>query len=167
MTPTKTEKYFEAVGRRKTSVARVRLFPGSKTGYDINGKSLEAYFPIKEMQVTAAEAIQHGKAPEKFHVTARLSGGGISSQSVALRLGIARALLLYDITMRGKLKKLGFLKRDPRAKRTPQVRFQEGPQVSSVEQALISRNTRPSSRLARIAQCICSRKKAQKRGIHS
>jgi ribosomal protein S9 len=69
MTATKhSDKYFEAVGRRKTAVARVRLFPG-KSGYDINGKTLEAYFPVKEMQITASEAIAHAKVDEKFHVS--------------------------------------------------------------------------------------------------
>lgn len=117
MTPiTTTKKYFEAVGRRKTAIARVRLFPGAKVGYEVNGKTLEAYFPVKELQLTATDAITHGKAAEKFHITARLSGGGIAAQATAMRLGIARALLVYDIELRAKLKKLGYLKRDPRAK---------------------------------------------------
>ena len=117
MTPTKpTTRYFEAVGRRKTAIARVRLFPAAKASYEVNGKSLEAYFPVKEMQITAIDPITHAKAAEKFLVTVKLSGGGISGQAEALRHGIARALLVYDIQVRGKLKKLGFLKRDPRAK---------------------------------------------------
>ena len=126
MTPTTkpTSKYFEAVGRRKTAIARVRLFPG-KTGYEVNGKTLEAYFPVKEMQATATEAITNGKAAEKFHITAKLTGGGISAQAGALRLGIARALLVYDIQLRGKLKKLGYLKRDPRAKERRKFGFKK------------------------------------------
>lgn len=117
MTSTKnTGKYFEAVGRRKTAIARVRLFPGTKSTYEVNGKSLEEYFPVKEMQITATEAITNAKAAEKFVVTAKLTGGGISAQSEALRHGIARALITYDIELRGKLKKLSYLKRDPRAK---------------------------------------------------
>lgn len=116
MTPTSPKKYFEAVGRRKTAIARVRLFPGSKSGYEVNGKTLEAYFPVKEMQATAMEAISNGKAAEKFQVTAKIVGGGISAQAEALRHGIARALLVYDLELRTKLKKLGYLRRDPRAK---------------------------------------------------
>lgn len=117
MTPTKTTtKYYEAVGRRKTAIARVRLFPGTKAGFEINGKTLEEYFPVPAMQVTATEAITNSKAGEKFIVTVKLVGGGVSGQADALRHGIARALLVYDIEMRGKLKKLGYLKRDPRAK---------------------------------------------------
>lgn len=116
-THTKTAgKYFEAVGRRKTSVARVRLFPAKEAGFEINGKTLEAYFPTKEMQITANEAIKSAKPAEKFHITVKLSGGGIVSQSEALRHGIARALLVYDIQLRGGLKKAGFLSRDARAK---------------------------------------------------
>lgn len=111
-----TTKYFEAVGRRKTATARVRLFPGSKSGYEVNGKDLESYFPVKEMQLAAMEAIAVAKPAEKFHVTAKITGGGISAQSEALRLGISRALLLYDTELRSKLKKAGYLKRDPRAK---------------------------------------------------
>ncbi len=113
---TKSSTYFEAVGRRKTAIARVRLHPAAKASYEVNGKTLEAYFPVKEMQVTAIEAITNGKAAEKFHMTAKLVGGGISAQSEALRHGIARALLEYDKLLRGNLKKLGYLKRDPRAK---------------------------------------------------
>lgn len=115
ITTTKT-KYFEAVGRRKTAVARVRLFPDKTTSYEVNGKALEAYFPVKEMQVAAGEAFVSGSPAEKFMVSAKVSGGGINAQSEALRLGIARALLVYDIQLRGKLKKAGFLKRDARAK---------------------------------------------------
>ncbi|MDQ2932876.1 MAG: 30S ribosomal protein S9 [bacterium] len=117
MTPTKsTTKYFEAVGRRKTAIARVRLFPAAKAGMEINGKTLESYFPVEAMQITVTDPITNAKAAEKFHITAKLVGGGISGQAEALRHGIARALLVYDIELRGKLKKLGFLKRDPRAK---------------------------------------------------
>lgn len=117
MTPTKTtHKYFEAVGRRKTAVARVRIFPGSKAGYEVNKKDLATYFPVKEMQATVMEPISNSKVSEKFHVVVKVVGGGISAQSEATRHGIARALLEYDLELRGKLKKLGFLKRDPRAK---------------------------------------------------
>jgi small subunit ribosomal protein S9 len=117
MSATKTStKYFEAVGRRKTAIARVRLFPNAKAGYEVNGRTLEGYFPVQQMQLTAIDAITKGKAAEKFQVTAKITGGGISAQAEAMRLGIARALLVYDVQLRGGLKKLGFLKRDPRAK---------------------------------------------------
>ncbi len=117
MTSAKTTgKYFEAVGRRKTAIARVRLFPAAKSGYEVNEQTLEAYFPVKEHQIMAMEAITNGKAAEKFHITVKLVGGGISAQADAMRHGIARALLVYDVLLRGNLKKRGYLKRDPRAK---------------------------------------------------
>ena len=125
MTPASPNKYFEAVGRRKTATARVRLFPGAKAGYEVNGKSLEAYFPVKEMQMTAMEAIDNAKPAEKFHITAKIAGGGISAQSEALRLGIARALLVYDVQLRGTLKKAGYLKRDARAKERRKFGFKK------------------------------------------
>ena len=126
MTPTKsTTKYFEAVGRRKTATARVRLFINPKTSFEINGKTLEEYFPVKEMQVNATEAFAISKAAEKFTVRALISGGGISAQSEALRHGIARALLIYDIESRGKLKKAGLLKRDARAKERRKFGFKK------------------------------------------
>lgn len=109
-------KYFEAVGRRKTAIARVRISVAKKNDFEINGKNLESYFPVKEMRATAEDALVNSKAAEKFHVSAKVIGGGISAQSEALRLGIARALLDYDINLRSGLKKLGYLKRDPRAK---------------------------------------------------
>ena len=109
-------KYFEAVGRRKTSVARVRMFPGTKSAYEVNGKALEAYFPTREMVANVTSPITIAKPAEKFNITVKVVGGGISAQSEAIRHGIARALLLYDIQLRGKIKKEGFLERDARAK---------------------------------------------------
>ena len=114
-TDTKT-KYFEAVGRRKTAVARVRLSAESKESYEVNGKNLESYFPTAELRLTVTSPIKKSEIKEKFKVTAKLSGGGISSQAEALRHGIARALTEHDRELRGKLKKEGYLKRDPRSK---------------------------------------------------
>lgn len=126
MTATKTTgKYFEAVGRRKTAIARVRLFPSKEASMDINGKTLEAYFPVKDMQITANEAIKSAKPAEKFHITVKLSGGGISAQSEALRHGIARALMVYDIQLRGGLKKAGLITRDARAKERRKFGFKK------------------------------------------
>lgn len=116
MTAATKNKYFEAVGRRKTAVARVRLFTASKASYEVNGKPLETYFPVAELQQTVMEAIAGGKPAEKFTITSKVNGGGLSAQAEAIRLGISRALMVYDIELRGRLKKLGFLKRDPRAK---------------------------------------------------
>jgi small subunit ribosomal protein S9 len=111
-----TEKYFESTGRRKTSVARVRLFAASKQSIVINDKDLATYFPTKELARVATEAFETSKTSNKFKVTAVIKGGGISSQAQALRHAIARALTVSERDLRAPLKKAGFLKRDPRAK---------------------------------------------------
>ncbi len=110
------ERYIEAVGRRKTSVARVRITPAAKQTFEVNGKELHVYFSIDEMQLIVKEPFVEVGGEEKFKVTALLSGGGIHSQSEALRHGIARALVKHTETLRKTLKKAGHLKRDPRAK---------------------------------------------------
>lgn len=111
-----THKYHEAVGRRKTAVARVRITKADKNSVVVNDRTLENYFPIKEHQMTITDALVKSKATEFFSVSAKVNGGGINGQAEAVRHGISRALLEFDISLRGKLKKLGFLKRDPRAK---------------------------------------------------
>jgi small subunit ribosomal protein S9 len=93
-------KYIETVGRRKTSV--------------INDKDLNVYFPTQTLQNTVTSVFKD--IPEKFSVTAMVKGGGISSQSEAVRHGIARAIVEHDSLLRTQLKTKGFLKRDPRAK---------------------------------------------------
>lgn len=110
------EKYFEAIGRRKTARARVRITPATKQSFVLNEKTLEEYFPTDELQEIAQAAFVETKMTQKFSVSSMLSGGGIHSQAEALRHAISRALLEYDIELRKKLKKLTFLKRDPRAK---------------------------------------------------
>lgn len=114
MDKTKSEKYIETVGRRKTSVARVRLTPASKTTFVVNDKDLHEYFVIKGMQDIVKEPLKD--TPEKFKITAKIVGGGIHSQSEAMRHGIARALVEGDEMLRKTLKKAGYLKRDPRSK---------------------------------------------------
>ncbi len=111
-----TTKYYEAVGRRKTAIARVRLFQSAKNAYEVNGKTIESYFPVRETRTTVEEAIVNAKPAEKFKVSIKVKGGGIAAQAEATRHGIARALIIYDAELRGKVKKLGYLKRDPRAK---------------------------------------------------
>jgi len=111
-------RYIEAVGRRKTSVARVRLLEGtgSKKTVIVNDKEFTVYFPTENTRVIAREALAKVKVLNKFNVTAKLSGGGYHSQAEALRHGISRALVKHDIEHRSKLKKGGLLKRDPRMK---------------------------------------------------
>ena len=114
--PVKAEKYFEAKGRRKTSVARVRLFSSSQPSFLVNDKKLEIYFPTKEMHHLIEEPLRNLKTLGKFKVSAKIKGGGIHSQAEALRHGISRALIKFNADFRKPLKKLGFLKRDPRMK---------------------------------------------------
>ena len=114
MSATKADRYIEAVGRRKTSVARVRLTPASKTTVIINEREFENYFPVAQLRSDILAAF--ADTTIKFAVTAKLSGGGSSSQAQALRHGISRAVIANEPELRTKLKVKGFLKRDPRAK---------------------------------------------------
>ena len=114
-TAAKTERYIGAVGRRKTSTARVRITPAAKFSIMINDREFESYFPTAELRKTVLAGFTTVDLDQKFSVTALLTGGGVSGQAEALRHAIARALLAYDINLRGKLKVKGLLKRDPRA----------------------------------------------------
>lgn len=111
-----TERYIEAVGRRKTAIARVRITRGGKSDVVVNGKDLKAYFPVESHQVMALEPFIKVPLPATFGVTVRVSGGGTASQAGAVRHAIARALVDFDATLRTELKTRGYLKRDPRAK---------------------------------------------------
>jgi len=107
--------YIEAIGRRKTSVARVRYFAKAAGGITVNDKKLDEYFPTAELRGIAESPMKKAKI-EKYKITAKLSGGGIHSQAEALRHGISRALIESVSELRGELKPLGFLTRDPRMK---------------------------------------------------
>lgn len=112
-----SSRYIEAVGRRKTAIARVRLFEAPKTSYEINGdRNLEVYFPTKKMQLIVQDVFTKSNVTDTFKISARIEGGGINGQAEALRLGIARALVARDAELRKKLKQNGFLVRDQRAK---------------------------------------------------
>lgn len=113
--PAEMSVYIETVGRRKTSVARVRFFAKSDGGIVVNDKKLNEYFPTAELRGIAESPLKTAKM-EKYKITARLSGGGIHSQAEALRHGISRALIEFNKELRGELKPLGFLMRDPRMK---------------------------------------------------
>lgn len=111
-----TGRYIEAVGRRKTSTARVRITESAKPSMVINGKEVPVYFPTADLQNIVAEAFDKSKVAVKFVMTVLVRGGGIHSQAEAVRHGLSRALVDYELELRGRLKKLGFLKRDPRMK---------------------------------------------------
>jgi small subunit ribosomal protein S9 len=102
-------------GRRKEAIARVRILPGSGQ-WLINGRSLDVYFPNKVHQQLVNEPFVTLGAESRFDVVARITGGGVTGQAGALRLGVTRALTLVDPENRPALKKAGFLTRDARVK---------------------------------------------------
>ncbi|EFG78319.1 ribosomal protein S9 [Mycobacterium parascrofulaceum ATCC BAA-614] len=108
------DRPIQTVGRRKEAVVRVRLVPGTGK-FDLNGRSLEDYFPNKVHQQLIKAPLVTVDRVENFDIFALLHGGGPSGQAGALRLGIARALILAQPEDRPALKKAGFLTRDPRA----------------------------------------------------
>ena len=108
------ERPIQTVGCRKEAVVRVRLVPGTGK-FDLNGRSLEAYFPNKVHQQLIKAPLVTVDRLENFDIFALLHGGGPSGQAGALRLGIARALIVAFPDDRPALKKAGFLTRDPRA----------------------------------------------------
>ena len=111
-----TERYWEAVGRRKTAVARVRLFTkGDKHGF-VNGKPIAEYFPSPQYQKIASQAIDTMNSGDRFRISAHVKGGGIHAQAEAIRHGTARALILFNADFRKRLKREGLLTRDPRMK---------------------------------------------------
>ncbi len=112
-----SKRYIEAVGRRKTSIARVRATPSAKASFTINdGKSIDDYFKLENQRIIVTEPLKQSEMGTEFHITVMVSGGGINSQAEAIRHGIARILLEMKPELRKALKKEGFLKRDPRAK---------------------------------------------------
>ncbi len=107
------EEIFRATGRRKTSVARVRLLSGTGD-MNINKKPMEEYFPRETLRGIVRQPLVVTENTGKFNVIANVNGGGISGQAGAVRHGISRALLEFDPELRGVLKKAGLLTRDPR-----------------------------------------------------
>lgn len=109
-----TPRYTEAVGRRKTATARVRITPAKSTSMVVNGMDASEYFPLAIQMKTAYEALTLLGAT--FTVTAKVSGGGKKAQAESIRLGISRAMIEIEPLQRKDLKVKGFLKRDPRAR---------------------------------------------------
>lgn len=107
-------KYFEAVGRRKTAIARVRLFGRGEKVFSVNGKSLEAYFQIPELIQVASSAMKKMRCDDKFKVTVKVKGGGLHAQAEAIRHATTRALVLFNPEFRKRLKRAGYLTRDAR-----------------------------------------------------
>ena len=112
---TSAKPYFYGTGRRKSSVARVRLYPGTGN-VTINGKTIDEYFGLETMKLIVNQPFEVTGTVGKFDIVATVRGGGFSGQAGAIRHGTSRALLLADETFRASLKKAGFLTRDPRMK---------------------------------------------------
>lgn len=106
---------YAGTGRRKTSIARVRLVPGEGKVI-INNRALSEYFGKKTLEMIVKQPLVLTKTEARFNVLAKVEGGGVTGQAGAVRLGIARALLKADAEMRPVLKRAGFLTRDPRMK---------------------------------------------------
>jgi small subunit ribosomal protein S9 len=104
-----------ATGRRKTSVARVRLVPGSGA-ITVNRRSLDEYFPNNVLKMIIKQPLLSTETAERFDIHVAVNGGGPSGQAGAIRHGISRALTEYNAELRKRLKKDGFLSRDPRMK---------------------------------------------------
>lgn len=108
-----TESFPFTTGRRKTSVARARLIPGTGN-VEINGRPMANYLPTEDLQNHALQSIRFASKAKDFDIHVLIHGGGLNSQAGAIRHAISRALILADPLLRGPLKKAGFLTRDPR-----------------------------------------------------
>ena len=107
-------RYIEAVGRRKTAIARVRITPSTKTTFVVNDKDVKEYFVTADLQSIAQEALSKSEIAEKFTVTVQVLGGGIHAQAEAVRHGLSRTLVERGVEVKNTLKKRGFSKRDSR-----------------------------------------------------
>ena len=110
-----SKAYFYGTGRRKKSVARVRVYPGTGK-VTINDRDIDDYFGLETLKLIVRQPLALTDTAEKFDIICRVGGGGVTGQAGAIRHGIARALLQYDENLRPALKKAGFLTRDPRMK---------------------------------------------------
>ena len=110
------ENYFHGTGRRKTAVAQVRLLPGEVGAIVVNGKPYEEVFPRPAHREAILKPLQVTENLNKYGVMVKVDGGGVSGQSEAISLGIARALVQADESFRPRLREVGLLTRDPRVK---------------------------------------------------
>lgn len=119
--PTKTvqkkspkSRYYEAVGRRKTASARVRIWEDKSKKFSINEKDIDSYLSSERLSLSVSAPLRKTKMLNKFAISAKVGGGGTTGQAEAIRHGLARALVVFDPELRTILKKAGYLKRDPR-----------------------------------------------------
>jgi len=112
--PKEDTRYLETIGRRKTAIARVRFWTQGPKEFLVNDKPYQEYFPTFELQQIATAALKKIKFLDRFRIQVRIRGGGLHAQAEAVRHGTARALVVFNPDFRKKLKKAGFLIRDPR-----------------------------------------------------
>lgn len=110
-----TKAHFYGTGRRKSSVARVRVYNGSGK-ITVNDRDIDDYFGLETLKLVVRQPLVLTDSLDKFDIVVRVAGGGVSGQAGAIRHGISRALLQFDENLRPTLKKAGFLTRDPRMK---------------------------------------------------
>lgn len=108
------ERYFEAVGRRKTAVARVRIFQKKDGRATVNNRDCDVYFKVLSQRLKAVEPLEALKLKSNFFVSVKVKGGGLDAQASAMRHGLARALTVLNPIYRKKLRELGYLTRDSR-----------------------------------------------------
>ncbi len=108
--------YFYGTGRRKSSVARVRVYENGTGKITINDRDIDDYFGLETLKLIVRQPLALTGTTEKLDIVCRVGGGGVTGQAGAIRHGLSRALLQYDETLRATLKKAGFLTRDPRMK---------------------------------------------------
>ena len=111
-----SKSYFYGTGRRKSSVARVRIYEGGSGNITINDKPIDEYFGTQTLKLVVRQPLELTETTGKFDIIVRTNGGGVSGQAGAVRHGISRALLLFNPELRSALKAAGFLTRDPRMK---------------------------------------------------
>ena len=109
------QQYYYGTGRRKSSVARVRLYPGTGN-ITINGRGIDDYFGLETLKLIVRQPLTAVDMLDKFDIVCTVKGGGITGQAGAIRHGCARALLVFNPELRPVLKKAGYLTRDPRMK---------------------------------------------------
>ena len=111
----KNDRYYEAVGRRKSATARVRIFTKGD-GIVVNDKDCKEYFALEELDELVQAPLKKMKSLDRFKVTVKVKGGGVRGQAEAVRHALSRALVVFNADFKKRLKRAGFLKRDPRVK---------------------------------------------------
>lgn len=110
------QQYFYGTGRRKSAIAKVRIYPDDGTAIIVNDKPMEEYFNWLPWQSTVREPFATSGTVGRFRVMAKVTGGGVNAQAEAIRHGISRALVVFDPNLKSSLRRAGFITRDPRVK---------------------------------------------------